>query len=410
MKRTRFLSVVGLSPKALSWTSIYGKIYSKMAKKSILIFATTYLPLVGGAELALKNITDRLENINFDMVTGHYGGTSEERIGNVNVFRVGRNAMNSFFLPKALFPFASFLKGRVLLQKNRYDLVYVLQASQAGGAVWLLKKLGYISQPVIINIQEGKNLDGQSWLTRFFRRLILQSANHFVVISQYLKRYLINQGISENKISVIPNGVGLNNYQLPVSSYQLKEKLSISPQDKVIITVSRLVEKNGVADLIDAVHVLNAGSEFKNYKLIVVGGGPLEKSLRSKIKNLKLEQNVTMVGEVAPKELPSWLVRADIFVRPSLSEGLGTAFLEAMAAGLAIIGTPVGGIPDFLKDRETGLFCQPKNPKDIADKIMEIVKNQDLRQKLVKNGRKLVEEKYDWDIIAKKFENVYLSM
>ena len=189
----------------------------------------------------------------------------------------------------------------------------------------------------------------------------------------------------------------------------MKEKLSISPQDKVIITVSRLVEKNGVADLIDAVHVLNAGSEFKNYKLIVVGGGPLEKSLRSKIKNLKLEQNVTIVGEVAPKELPSWLVRADIFVRPSLSEGLGTAFLEAMAAGLAIIGTPVGGIPDFLKDRETGLFCQPKNPKDIADKIMEIVKNQDLRQKLVKNGRKLVEEKYDWDILQ-KFENVYLSM
>jgi len=87
------------------------------------------------------------------------------------------------------------------------------------------------------------------------------------------------------------------------------------------------------------------------------------------------------------------LALADVFVRPSLSEGLGNVFLEAMAAGLPIIGTPVGGILDFLKDGETGLFCRIKNPKSIAEKIKEILSDDRLREKLIQNGQKLAEEK-----------------
>ncbi len=105
--------------------------------------------------------------------------------------------------------------------------------------------------------------------------------------------------------------------------------------------------------------------------------------------------------------LPTHLSMADIFVRPSLSEGLGTAFLEAMAAGLPIIGTPVGGIPDFLKDGETGLFCKVANPKDLAEKIVRILKDEQLREKITENARALLAEKYDWDIIANKFAQIY---
>ena len=98
---------------------------------------------------------------------------------------------------------------------------------------------------------------------------------------------------------------------------------------------------------------------------------------------------------------------ADVFVRPSLSEGLGNVFLEAMAAGLPIIGTPVGGILDFLKDGETGLFCRIKNPKSIAEKIKEILSDDRLREKLIQNGQKLAEEKYSWDIIARQMEKIF---
>ena len=111
--------------------------------------------------------------------------------------------------------------------------------------------------------------------------------------------------------------------------------------------------------------------------------------------------------------MPQYLSAADVFARPSLSEGLGSAFLEAMAAGLPVIGTAVGGIPDFLKDpsthsgQATGLFCNVNDPWDLAEKIKTLLTDRELRTKLIDNGRKLVAEKYDWDIIAEKFEEIY---
>ena len=92
-----------------------------------------------------------------------------------------------------------------------------------------------------------------------------------------------------------------------------------------------------------------------------------------------------------------------------MSEGLGTAFLEAMAAGVPIIGTSVGGISDFLKDGETGLFCRVGDPADLADKMNVILSDENLRNNLARNGRRLVEEKYDWNKIAEKFRNLYTN-
>ena len=84
---------------------------------------------------------------------------------------------------------------------------------------------------------------------------------------------------------------------------------------------------------------------------------------------------------------------------------MGNSFIEAMAAGLPIIATPVGGIPDFLKDGETGLFCKVKDPKSIAEQVERLMNDDILRQKLKENGQKLVREKYDWNLIAKEMKS-----
>ena len=99
---------------------------------------------------------------------------------------------------------------------------------------------------------------------------------------------------------------------------------------------------------------------------------------------------------------------SDVFVRSSRSEGLGSSFLEAMSAGVPVIGTRVGGIPDFLKDRETGLFCKTDNPVDLSKQISRILTDEELRAKVIKNGRSLVVENYDWDKITKSFKELYL--
>ncbi len=364
--------------------------------KRVLILTTAYLPEVGGSELAIKNITDRLPGIYFDLITSRLSKDlpEYERMGSVNVYRVGSSlTLLSFLLPKNFLPVTIFFKARQLMrQHGPYDMIHAYQASQAAGGGWLLKWI-YPRIQFVVTVQEGKALNRQPWLMKFFRHLVFKKADAVTVISNYLAQYVRSQN-SEVPILIIPNGVDSDKFK-PVDGHD----------PKTIITVSRLVEKNGVRDLIDAIVIVK--KEIPDIKLLIVGGGHLREGLELKVKSLKLENNVEFVGEVSNDLLPQYLFKASIFVRPSLSEGLGTAFLEAMVAGLPIIGTPVGGIPDFLKDGETGLFCKVSDPKDLADKIVRILKNKELREKIINNARALVVQKYDWNIIANEFAQIY---
>ncbi len=124
--------------------------------------------------------------------------------------------------------------------------------------------------------------------------------------------------------------------------------------------------------------------------------------LHALVKKLKFESRVVFLGLKTHDELPELLQASDIFVRASLSEGLGNSFLEAMVAGIPIIGTPVGGIPDFLTDGETGVFCQPRDPASLARAALRIQTEPGLRARLIVQGAQVVRERYDWDKIAKQ--------
>ena len=379
--------------------------------KKILILSTSFWPLVGGSETAIREVVARLSDYNFDLITARLNNNflPVEQTGNLRIFRVG-NGLNffKFLLPKNFLPLAIFRLARKLLKENKYDLVHVFQASQAGGAAWLLKKLGS-NCPVVLTLQEGENLAKQSWLTRFFRTRIIKNADQATAISQYLLTYL-KQTKKNISARLIPNGVDLQKFSQDFSYGEisaLSDKLGIRPGAKVLISTSRLVYKNAPDQLVKALAVLKKMYPEEDWCLLLVGDGPLEESLRSEVKNLNLEKEVVFRGEVDHMELPKYLKISDVFIRPSRSEGLGVSFLEAMAAGLPIIGSAVGGIPDFLTDGETGLFCDPENPADIAEKIKLILDDDNLRKNIVKKARELVEEKYDWNKIVEDYRRLY---
>ena len=360
------------------------------------MLTTAYLPQVGGSELAIKNITEKLPEIHFDLITSRpaEGLPAHEKMGNVDIYRVGSSLnLLSFLLPKNFFPIAVFFKSLGLIRKNdHYDIVHAYQASQAAGGGWLLKWI-YPKIRFLVTVQEGKELNRQSWLMKFFRYLIFQKADKVTVISNHLAQYVRSQN-PKVSISVIPNGVDLETFKhMPNSN------------ENTVITVSRLVPKNGVGDLIKAMAIVK--KEINDASLIIVGSGPLEKDLRQSIKDLGLENRVIMTGSQSPGNVAGYLAKAKVFARSSLSEGLGNAFLEAMAVGLPVIGTAVGGIPDFLIDGQTGLFCNVGDPQDLAEKIKILLTDRELRMKLIENSRKLVTEKYDWNIIAWKFREIY---
>lgn len=381
-------------------------------KSKVLIFSSAYLPLIGGSELAIKNITERLPDFEFDLITARLDRNTPEyeKSGNVSIYRVGGPlSLSTFLLPKNWLPLLIFFKARKLLKQSDYMAIHAFQASGAAGAAWLLKYF-YPKLPFIITLQEGKDLKSQGWLVNFFRKLILKKANRATAISRYLGGY-ISEANKNLKVDIIPNGVDSDYFSTNYSygeSTDLENKLGIQPDDKVIVSSSRLVFKNGLDLLIEAMAILNIDSRG-GYKLILIGDGPLRESLRLRVKNLKLEEDVIFTGLVENCDLPIYLKISDVFVRPSRSEGLGISFLEAMAAGVPIIATKVGGIPDFLEDRKTGLFCSSE-PEDIAFKIRIILDNDKLREEIVGNAKKLVVEKYDWNNIAAEFGRLYQSL
>lgn len=373
--------------------------------KKILILTTAYKPFIGGSEIAIEEITKRLPNIFFDIVTPRFKKNlpSYEKAGNVSIYRVGRgNIFDKFF-----FPVFGAIKAKQILKTYSEKIAHAYQASYGAAAGWLLKRFSH-EVKFFLTLQEGENLNKQNFLKRALRSVIIRSADVITVISNYLKNYATK--INNNaKIFVIPNGVDLTKFNVEKKKniVMARKNIGIERDVKVIVTVSRLVPKNGIGDLIEALAILEKQKKNNELRLLIIGQGPLENVLKSKVKKFGLSESVIITGGIPNDKIPSYLAIADIFVRPSYSEGLGNAFLEAMAMGIPIIGTQVGGIPDFLEDGETGLFCKISDPNDLADKINQILENQELAQHLVTKGLALIKKKYDWGNISQEFLKVY---
>ncbi len=370
----------------------------------ILIVSLAYLPFIGGAELAVKEIVERIDGIGFDMVTVNLDGKQlpEERVGKINVYRVGRGKLSKYF-----FPFSGFKKAVQLQQKNQYDIIWGIMANQAGLAALRLKKK-FPDVKYLLTLQEGDSLKKIWWRTWFIRphyKAIYKKADFIQTISNYLKQRAIKYGYN-GKIELVPNGVNLGRFKLVQSNAEklaIRQKFNLNENDRVLISASRLVKKNGLDTLIKSIKDLDV-------KLIILGTGNQESKLKALAQELGLRDKVLFLGYVNHQNLPQYLQMADVFIRPSRSEGLGTAFLEAMAAGLPIIATKVGGIPDFLKDGETGFFCEVNNPADLATKIKLLLGDETLRRRLISNGQNLVIQNYDWQPIAAKMKTIFHNL
>lgn len=373
-------------------------------KKRVLIFSTAYLPLLGGAEIAVKEITDRLSDYEFILIAAKIKKDlpDVEKIGRVEVHRLGKG--NYFDKLRLIFQGAK--KAESL---GRFDVLWLIMAASFAGWPALNYKKKHNEVPFVLTLQEGDSrfriYSRVFWWWPWFKQ-IFKKADKIQAISNYLAEWAKSLG-AKGEVKVIPNGVDIAKFQ-PVNvdvefhKEDLKKKMNLSSDTKIIVTASRLVPKNNIPNLIEAMRSLP-----KNYQLFVVGDGILKEEIMKQIVLSNLRGRVRLFGEVDHGMLPVVLWTSDVFCRPSWSEGLGNAFLEAMAAGLPVVGTKVGGIPDFLKDGETGLFCRPDDPKDIAEKIKRLVEDRELRDKIKENGQRLVAQNYSWDLVAEKMKVLF---
>lgn len=353
--------------------------------KKVLIFSLAYYPHVGGAEVAIKELTDRMSDIEFHMVTMRFSAAEprEEKIGNVFVHRVG---IGSSYISKILYVPRATLAARTLGVQD-FDGAWAMM-SYMTFPITLLRLFFGIRVPYVLTLQEGDPFEHvfQRWYIRLFSPLLNSGFRHASVItalSNFLATWPRSQGF-KNGIAIIPNGVDVKKFSGALMPHE----------GTVLITTSRLVHKNAVDDVIRALAMLPADVRFK-----VLGTGPDESALKMLAQKEGVADRVEFLGFIKHDDMPGHLHRADLYIRPSRSEGQGASFIEAMAAGLPLLATMVGGIPDFLVDGETGFAVEVDNPKSIADGVKKAIAQPELVRAISERNKQRA-GRYDWDILA----------
>ena len=374
-------------------------------KKRILIFSTAYYPFVGGAEVAIKEITDRLGGgFDFDLITARLDKKlpKNEKIGNVNVYRIGSGRP---MFDKLLLPFAGVFLVSSLHKKRNYYCFWAMMVTFGSGAGYLYNILrmltGYKKIPIVLTLQEGDSENHllYKWfgLIALSWKLALWQTDFLTGISNFLLNRAKKNGYKGQSF-LVPNGVDLKIFSEKIGENvksELKNRLGKKEGDVFLVTSGRLTKKNAIDDIISSLVYL------PHYvTLIVIGKGEEGHNLQKQARDLKVSDRVKFVGFITYADIPKYLAVCDIFVRPSRSEGFGNSFIEAMAVGLPVIATPVGGIPDFIQDRETGIFASPDNPQSIKGAVLGLLSDSSLRQTMAQKAQNRVLERYSWEGIA----------
>jgi len=232
----------------------------------------------------------------------------------------------------------------------------------------------------------------------------LKDADKIIAVSNATKNYVLSLGAKPQKVTVLHNGVDLVKFRpMAGKREEMRKKLRVPEGAVVVLTVRRLVYKNGVDTLIEGASI----AVRKNPRIVflVVGKGPDMNSVKARVEELGIEKNFRLTGFVSDEDLPFYYNAADFFVLPSKSgEGLPLVALEAMACGLPVVSTNVGGIREILMD-DFGRLVPPNQPEQLAAAVLEFagvdfsMRTGELRAR--------VEEKFSWDANVERLIEIY---
>ena len=239
---------------------------------------------------------------------------------------------------------------------------------------------------------------------RFICRALARFTDLSLAVSQGVKDYLVSAiGLNAAKVRVVANGVDIAALDAARAGETVRQELGLPEGTPVIGLVGRLDHwGKGHKELFTAMASLK--NRYPVHALIV-GGGRREEEVRQMAENLGLAGQVHFLG--SRQDVPDLLQAMDIFVLPSYSEGLSLALLEAMAAGLPVIVSAVGGNPEVVTDGETGLIIPPRDAQVLAQALERLLGDPTLAKKLGKNARRHVEANYSLERLGQEINAIY---
>jgi len=249
-------------------------------------------------------------------------------------------------------------------------------------------------------------------------RFTVNNADAIISVSRHRANELLEMIPSKDrlniqkKVKIIPMGVDIGDLKDEAEIKNLRIKHNVE-QKKVILFVGRLVEVKGCKYLIQAMSIITRSLD--DVILLIVGGGPLESELRSLVKEHQLDDYIRFEGFVNPEQVCEYYSIADLLVFSSIvdssgfDEGLPVVLLEALAFGKPVVSTRVKGALEVIEDGHNGMLVEQKNPEQIAEKTIELLTDDNLREHLAKQAR-ISARKYDWRVIAQQYADIYRGL
>ena len=264
---------------------------------------------------------------------------------------------------------------------------------------------GYIAarrekKPVVATCHNWREVGSALRVYNRLDRMVLKRFDAIAAVSEAVSEKLRFAGVPAGRIRTVPNGIDVREFEDAALGGAALDSSSKGP---VIGVVARLDLQKGFEYLFQAVRGLS--ESYPGLKVLIVGEGPDRGAIEAMIHKLGLEDQVTLAGQRI--DMPAVYAAMDIFVLPSLNEGLPMTVLEAMAAARAVIATRVGAIPKVVGDGHTGLLVEPGDVFGLRGAIFRLLANPDLRRRLGQQAQARVLENYTSDIMAQRYAELY---
>ena len=386
----------------------------------ILQVTPSFYPTLGGVAAYTLNLSQMLSQRGHqvDILTiNKADAMKEEKLSDkIKVYRCSPNLRYRNL-------FVSFELAQKLRKANDYDLChihipfpFILETAAATSLTNHIPLVatdhgeGTSGMPSIIYSVMAKLYNLYNW---FARSVSLRYVDRIVFYSQSYAEYLRIPNKIRERVRIIRPGVDIQRFSPLNDDLKLRAQFGFSHSDKVVLFVGALDRSSrykGVDYLLKAVHL--ARNENATIKLVIVGGGELVPMLKKLVAELELGQNVVFTGAMPNDHLPPYYAMCDIFVLPSIPggpESFGLVVLEANASGKPAIASDLPGVRDAVKNEKTGLLVPPRDPEALAQAILRLIEDDDLRSQMAQNARKEVES-HSWQRFAEEMEAVYSEL
>lgn len=298
-----------------------------------------------------------------------------------------------------------------LIKSCRQQKIDVIHSHFTGANLYASLAGSILRIPVVVTFHNELILPWWSCSYSKFKHFLIRNfASRIVMVAEFMKKDYVNIAkYPPNKLLTIYNGIDLDRDKVDIDSTALRKELGLRDDDLLVGHVANLRPPKGHEYLIRAAKLIC--EILPNVKFLLVGEDNRENlkgDIEKQIYDLNLNENVKLLGYRA--DVPELLRLIDVFVLPSISEGHPLSVIEAMAASRPIVATNVGGLPEIVEDGLNGYLVKSENPSALAEKILVLLKNKNLREQMGKMGRKTVEENFSIKTMIDNYQNLYREL